>query len=297
MLFLPMPGNETMATRLAELAHGEAGRLQTHAFPDGETGLRFLDEVAGKDIAIICSLDRPNEKFLPLAFTAGTARDLGARNVGLVAPYLCYMRQDRSFHPGEAVTSPTFAQLISSQFDWLTTVDPHLHRTKTLDEIYSIPARALHAGPYLAGWIRDNVAKPFLIGPDDESSQWVEAMAAACGAPFAIFKKERLDDRRVRTTTPEFLLPAGATPVVVDDIISSGNTLLETLHLLASLTPQTPVAMAVHGVFAGDARAAILRTGARLVTTNSIPATGGVIDVATLIAESLPQTSPFIGQN
>ena len=298
MLFFPMPGNEVMAARLATLTHGEAGALQIHAFPDGETGVKFLGEVMGRDIVIVCSLDRPNEKFLPLAFAAAAARELGARTVGLVAPYLCYMRQDRRFHPGEAVTSQIFAELISSRFDWLVTVDPHLHRTKNLDEIYSIPARALHAGPCLAGWIRDNVAKPFLIGPDEESGQWVEAVAAACGAPFAIFKKDRLGDRQVRTTPPQFLLPAGATPVVLDDIISSGNTLLETLRLLASLTSRIPVAIAVHGVFADGARAAISQTGARLVTTNSIPAAGGMIDVSALIAEGLPQMSrPFSGQN
>ncbi len=286
-LFFSTPANEYLATRLAEITHGAVGALDMHTFPDGETGLRYLDDVAGKDLALVCSLDRPNEKILPLAFAAAAARDLGARTVGLVAPYLSYMRQDRRFHPGEAVTSRAFAKLISERFDWLVTVDPHLHRYKSLGEIYSIATRALHAGPALGGWIRDNVATPFLIGPDEESRQRTEFVATACGAPFVIFQKRRLADRDVRTFPPQILLPKGATPIVVDDIISTGTTVLETLRLLTSLSSLPPIVLAVHGVFAEGARAAILETGARLITTNSVPAADGVIDLSTTIAEGL----------
>lgn len=281
-----------MATRLAELTHGEVGALEVHAFPDGESGLRLPAGVADKDLALVCSLHEPDAKFLPLAFAAAAARDLGARSVGLIAPYLCYMRQDQRFHAGEAVTSRTFAELISGRFDWLTTVDPHLHRIRVLNEIYSIPAHALHAGPCLAAWIRDRVTNPFLIGPDDESRQWVEAVAAACGASFAILQKQRLGDREIRTIPPQYLRLDGVTPVVLDDIISSGKTMLETLRLLPSLTPRPPIAMAVHGIFAEGARAAILATGARLVTTNSVPAADGAIDLSALIAQSLRAGRP-----
>ena len=295
-LLIPLPGNDAMTARLAELNHYEVGALGVHTFPDGETRLRFLADVSGRDIVLICSLEHPNEKFLPLAFAAATARDLGARRIGLVAPYLCYMRQDKRFHTGEAVTSQIFADLISRSFDWMMTVDPHLHRTKSLGEIYSIATRVLHAGPVLAGWIRDNVATPVLIGPDEESRQWTEAVATRCGAPFAIFQKQRLGDRDVRTIPPQFLLPKGATPIVLDDIISSGTTMLETLRLLTPMTPQPPIAMAIHGVFAEHARAAIMGTGARLVTSNSVPGAGGVIDLSPLIAQSLKEMDRPLGE-
>ncbi|WP_164119514.1 ribose-phosphate pyrophosphokinase-like domain-containing protein, partial [Stenotrophomonas maltophilia] len=85
------------------------------------------------------ALAQPNEKILPLIFAAATARELGAARVGLVAPYLAYMRQDRRFNPGEAVTSRQMAHLVSGAFDWMVTVDPHLHRYSDLSEIYSIP--------------------------------------------------------------------------------------------------------------------------------------------------------------
>src|SRR3546814_1718571 len=78
----------------------------------------------------LSSLDHPYAKVLPLLFAADTARDLGARRIVLVAPYLAYMRQDIRFHAGEAVTSRTFAAILSRHLDWLVTVDPHLHRDR-----------------------------------------------------------------------------------------------------------------------------------------------------------------------
>lgn len=132
-----------MAKGLAEHSPGEVVNLQCRSFPDGETYLRFESPVEGRRVAIVCTLDRPDGKFLPLAYAARTATELGAESVGLVAPYLAYMRQDRRFQAGEALTSDIFASLISREFDWLVTVEPHLHRRKSLSEIYGIPKLSL----------------------------------------------------------------------------------------------------------------------------------------------------------
>jgi len=139
---------------------------------------------------------------LPLLFAADTARDLGARRIGLVAPYLAYMRQDIRFHAGEAVTSRTFAAILSRHLDWLVTVDPHLHRYHELSEIYRIPTQVVHAAPFLASWIKRNVARPLIIGPDLESEQWVSQVAADADAPFLVCEKIRSGDRHVTISIP-----------------------------------------------------------------------------------------------
>jgi ribose-phosphate pyrophosphokinase len=279
-LYIGLPGNEAMAARLAALENAETGLVNLHTFPDGETGLRFLCDMAERDVVLVCTLVQPNEKILSLIFAALEARARGARQVGLVAPYLAYMRQDSSFQPGEAVTSRAFAQILSQNFDWLVTMDPHLHRIHALGEIYSVPAVAVHSGPALASWIGANVTCPFLIGPDEESRQWVGAVAAACGAPFAVLHKSRAGDRRVSIDS----IPAGATPVLLDDIISSGSTAAEVLrHLPAG---HSPVVLAIHGVFAGRALNEIQRV-AQVVTTNSIPGPTAQIDIAPLIADAV----------
>ena len=121
-LIFAMPGNERLSAELAGDLPYELGHLETRQFPDGETYLRFATSPNARSVAIVCTLAHPNEKILPLVFAAATARELGASRVGLVSPYLAYMRQDRRFNPGEAVTSRQVAHLISEAFDWMVTV-------------------------------------------------------------------------------------------------------------------------------------------------------------------------------
>ena len=279
-LLAPLPGNEEMAAGVAENIGGEIATLECRSFPDGESYVRYLTPVEGRKLALICSLDRPNEKFLPLAFAASTARELGAAQIGLVAPYLAYMRQDRRFQTGEALTSGIFARSISSLFDWLVTVDPHLHRRSSLSEIYNIPARVVHAAPLFASWITENIERPLLIGPDEESEQWVGAIATACGAPHLVLKKERKGDRDVVVSIPKIADLTNHTPVLMDDIISSGHTMMKTIEQLKSAGASGPICMAVHGIFAEGAYEKLQQAGAvRIVTANTIAHESNVIDV------------------
>ena len=111
-------GNAGMGRRVSELGGIPLGVVTSRRFPDGETYLRIDTDCAGKTVILVCTLERPDDKLLPLVFLADAVRELGAARVGLVAPYLAYLRQDRRFLPGEAVTSKTFAGLLSRYVDW-----------------------------------------------------------------------------------------------------------------------------------------------------------------------------------
>ena len=276
-----------MTRSLAERLGAEVGDVKLHAFPDGETYLRFITDIGGRSIAIVCTLDRPNDKILPLMFAAATARELGAVQIGLVAPYLAYMRQDRRFKPGEAVTSRQTAELLSNAFDWLVTVDPHLHRYGSLSEIYRIPTRVVHAAPLISAWIRGHVASPLIIGPDRESEQWVSAVARDAGAPYSVLEKIRHGDRDVEISVRNLADLSRRTPVLVDDIISSGRTMIEAVRLLASLGGAAPVCVAVHGLFADNSDELLVKAGARVVTSNTIVHETNKIDVAKVLANAI----------
>lgn len=288
LIVFALPGNEAIARSLATALGAELGVSEVRHFPDGDSYIRLDTSVAGKTVILVSTLDRADEKFLPLSFMAATARDLGAICVGLVCPYLAYMRQDKRFRPGEAVSSVYFAKLLSETLDWLVTVDPHLHRHHSLDEIFSIPAVALHAAPYLASWIKDNVPEPVLIGPDSESEQWVAAVASGAGAPYVVLDKVRNGDRDVEVSVPDLGKDAGRTPVLVDDIISTGRTMIAGIRHLTTTGHRPPVCVGVHAVFAGDAYAALHAAGAaKIVTCNTIPHESNAIDVAAPIAEGV----------
>lgn len=287
-LLIPLPGNESFAEMLAARLNAERGSLEVHTFPDGESYVRHLSSLEGRRIFLLCTLDRPDSKFLPLIFAAAAARAQGGIQVGLVAPYLAYMRQDRRFRSGEAITSSTFAELVSCQFDWLVTIDPHLHRWHALSEIYRIPSRAVHAAPLVARWIASAVDNPILIGPDSESAQWVADIAAKAGAPYIVLEKIRRGDRDVEVSVPEVVRWRDRTPVLVDDIVSTARTMIETIGHVRIAGMRPPVCVAIHGVFSGAAYDDLLAAGAaRVVTSNAIRHPSNDIDVSGLLADAV----------
>lgn len=283
-LIIALPGNEPLAKDLAAAMGGEVGQIETREFPDGETYLRFVTNPAGRSLVIVCTLARPNNKILSLLFAAAAAREIGASKVGLVSPYLAYMRQDRRFKFGEAVTSREVAKLLSDAFDWMITVDPHLHRYKSLAEIYRIPARVVRAAPLISQWIKRNVNTPIIVGPDSESEQWVSEVANEIGAPFTVLEKIRQGDRKVEIQIKEAERLNQHTPVLVDDIISTGRTMIEATRLIVANGFSAPFCVAVHGIFADKADEILSSSGARVVTTNSVPHKTNEIDIASLLS-------------
>jgi ribose-phosphate pyrophosphokinase len=285
---LAVPGSEAAAEKLCSRLGAEPAVAFVRHFPDGEIYVRIDTPIEGKDVVLVCGLDRPKDKLLPLLFLAATAKDLGARRVGLVAPYLSFMRQDSRFHPGEGITSVYFARLVSGAVDWLCTVDPHLHRWSSLDAIYAIPSEVVHAAPAIATWVQTHVPAPVLIGPDAESEQWVRAVADRIDAPYLILEKTRRGDRDVSVSVPDLGRHGDRTPVLIDDIISTGRTMIETLRHLDVAGMREPVCVAVHAVFSDHAHDELLKAGAsRVVTCNTIEHPSNRICVADALAEGV----------
>lgn len=295
-LLYALPGNEALAKNLVKKLDAEVGKLEVRYFPDGEAYVRVVTDPKGRAVILVATLYRPEKVFFPLVFAADTLRELGAVEVGLVAPYLAYMRQDRRFKEGEAVTSETFARLVNKSVDWLVTVDPHLHRRKSLSEIYTIPTATLHAARLIGHWLKTNYDDILLVGPDSESEQWVQAVAQVANAPFIILEKTRYGDRDVDVSVPHAKQWASRKPVLVDDIISTARTMIETVHHVHDAGLKPPICIGVHAVFAGDAYEALQNADvAQIVTCNSIAHPSNRIDLSGLIANSIGSLSKQSG--
>lgn len=263
------------------------GDILLHQFPDNETYVKILSPIKNADVILYATLSQPNQKILPLIFSASTARLLGAKSVGLIAPYLPYMRQDTVFEFGEGVTSRYFANLISKNFDWLITVDPHLHRYKTLHEIYSIPTYVLSANDLISQWIRLNLHRPGIFGPDAESHPLISSISEKLNVPYFNAKKIRLDDNQVILSLPT-IEGSFSFAVIIDDIISTGGTVIQLIKFLQQTITQPIVVIAVHPLFANDAYNKIISCGIReLVSCNSIPHLSNKIDLSPLILNSI----------
>ena len=289
-LVFALSGCAHLVAPIAERCGGDPGAFEYRHFPDGESYLRCTSDVRGRRVVLAASLDRPDERLVPALLAAATLRDLGATSVGLVAPYLPYMRQDQRFRDGEAVSSRYVGRLIERDFDWLVTVDPHLHRVGTLGEIFEIPTRAVSSAPCVAEWVAAHVDAPLLVGPDEESGQWVRAVAERLDAPFVVMEKERHGDRDVEVHAPDALRGNGHQAVVLDDIVSSGATVVEAIHQLARVGIADPACVCIHALF-GDGAMELLAeaTSGPVVSCDTVAHSSNAIPVAPVIAAAVAE--------
>jgi ribose-phosphate pyrophosphokinase len=202
------------------------------------------------------------------------------------------MRQDAAFHVGESVSAKHFAKLFSRSFDALVTVDPHLHRIHALSDLYAIETRIVRAAPAVAKWVGGNVPDPIIIGPDSESEQWVKEIAVAAGCPYIVLEKERLGDRDVKVAPTDMSAVRGRTPVLVDDIISTGRTMIAAANQLRSAGLPAPVCIGVHAIFAAQAYLELQSAAiARIVTCNTIAHPSNGIDLRPLLGQEIATLS------
>ncbi|MFH1133908.1 MAG: ribose-phosphate diphosphokinase [Nanoarchaeota archaeon] len=272
-----------LAKKVAKILGAPFALLQEHDFPDGEALVKVPKPQ--QQVVVVSQLHYPNAKILPLIFALSTLRDLGARRITLVVPYMPYLRQDARFHSGEAVSNHIFTSLFSAYAGRIITIDPHLHRVSNIESLFP-QGKRLTAVKLLAAFLRAHYPKAIIVGPDEESFQWAMAVAGLAKTRAMVLKKKRFDDEHVHITEARESL-RGQTVAIVDDIISSGHTMLEVIRQAKRQKAKRIVCLAVHGIFAENADEKLRRLGAVVVTTNTIPHQSNRIDVAPLIAEAL----------
>lgn len=277
------------AARIAHAGHLELAKIERHRFPDGEIKLR-LPATLPEQVVVLRTLNDPNEKLIEMLLVAKTARDLGATHLTLVAPYLAYMRQDMAFHPGEAISQRLVGQFLATLFDAVITVDPHLHRVATLQEAVPVAhAIVLSGAPLLSDWIASRREDPLLVGPDEESAQWVALAAARHGFEHAVCHKIRHGDHRVDVALPDVAV-TGRQVILLDDVASTGRTVAQAARLLLAAGAVSVDVAVTHALFAGDALQVIHDAGVGDVwSTDCILHSSNVVSMATTIAQALAQ--------
>ncbi|WP_304525345.1 ribose-phosphate diphosphokinase [Halomonas sp. I5-271120] len=279
------------ALRLAEAAGLKASVIKRHDFPDQELMLTLVPPLADalpRTLVVYRSLDRPNDKLVELLLVARHARRLGVKRLVLVAPYLAYMRQDIAFHPGEIVSQPLVGGFLDELYDALITVDPHLHRISRLEEVMPrIQALTLSGAPTLADLIQKKRSNPLLLGPDAESSQWIEMAAAATGLDHGVCHKVRHGDTRVEIALPDLDL-CGREVVLMDDIASSGHTLACAIEAVLAAGADSVDVAVTHALFAGDALEVIRQAGVNEVwSTDCIAHPSNAVAMAPILGKAL----------
>jgi len=280
------------AQALASKCRAQLGTCDVHRFPDGESLVTVSPSahLTGRVVAIYQSLHEPNGKLVELMLAADALRTLGAGKLLLIAPYLPYMRQDCAFTPGQAVSQKVIGNVIAQIFDAVVTIQPHLHRTKKLSTVFrNKPAFDLGAGRAIAAHMR-STGDPFsvIVGPDEESEDLVREVVDVLGASWFLARKHRSGDSQVEIVLPDGLEIHGHAITIVDDIISSGSTIVTLARALKRAGAGDITVYAVHALF--DHRATYLMTRAgvsKIRSLNTVPHTTNAIDVVDLICTGL----------
>jgi ribose-phosphate pyrophosphokinase len=283
--------SEALASKVAQELHLKAGGLEVRRFPDGEKYLRVLDDVKNENVAVIQSIHHtPDELLFEYLLLVDTLKDLGASRVTAFIPYFAYARQDERFKPGEALSFRTVSKLMESVgTDEIYTIDMHQHRVLNSSEVFRIPSHNLSAMPLLADYAKETgeVKKPLVIGPDAEAEQWAKIAAERLETDYDVFEKKRLGDAHVEVR-PRKSNAKGRDVLIVDDIISTGGTIVEASRILLSQGANKIAVVCTHPILANGALEKIQKAGVTsVVGTDTIPSPISRVSVAPLIASEI----------
>ena len=278
-----------IAKKLAQKLKVKYSPLTISSFPDGDIYLKYNTSLSNQTVVIVHSFQPHSDQSLfRIFFAAETAKDLGAKKVILVAPYLAYMRQDKRFHPGEAISSRIMAKMLNSCVDEIMTIDPHLHRYSSLQEIFTIKTRRITVNEILADYIHKHFQNEIIIGPDLESFQWAEDIAKRIKVHATVLKKVRFSSRHVEVRMVHPLEIRGKNVVIIDDIISTGHTIAEAAKQAKRMGAKTITAIGVHGLLIEGALTKLKKAGVnKVITTNCIEHPTNKIDVTSLLSKEL----------
>jgi ribose-phosphate pyrophosphokinase len=258
-------------------------------FPDNEFYIRVLDDIAGEDVLIVQTA-YPDPKIIELLLMQDAVHDAGAKKITVVLPYFGYSRQDKRFKDGEAISARAVAQHISMHADCVITVDPHKEH---ILKFFSVPAYSCSAVSTIAHYLKEKNID-FVLAPDKGAKERAKEAAALIDCEYDYLEKTRVDETTVKIT-PKKLDARDKHVAIIDDIISTGGTMANSIKELKKQGAKTVSVACTHGLFVGGAKEKLLSADCdEIISTDTIETEFSKVSAADCIAEILLKTLPHI---
>ena len=282
------PSSRELSEEIAELSGFAKVPVVSRVFPDGESYVRLESSVRDEHVAIVHTTSKPQDSnLMQLAFMANAAKRNGAKKVTAIVPYLAYARQDKIFLEGENISIETIAAMLKAAgIDQLITVNIH---AETALANFPFPAKTLTAIPLLAEYfIKKGFKKAFALAPDKGAMYIAQQAQQILVGEAGSLEKHRDRHTGETTQTAAHLNIKGKAVIILDDIISTGGTIVGAAKILREKGATRIYAACVHGLLVGDAEKRILDSGVEeIVATDSIPSKNSKVTLAPLLSEAL----------
>ncbi len=286
MKLLAGPASIEIAYKISRIMKADLIEVEHRFFPDSENYIRVKQDVKGEDIAIIQGMHPPQDTHAIQTFLLiDTLIDLGANSVELVSPYLAYTRQDKRFLDGEAISFMTLLKILKN-LGLRKTYTVNIHCPWLIPES-PVPIIDLRGEEPLAAHIRRyNFSNPIVVSVGKKGLDMAKMLAENLGVTYTAAQSER--DKVTGTVRVELDGIPGMEAIIVDDIISTGGTMVELIKLLKKRGFQKIYVTCIHALLVGDAVEKIFNAGAdRIIASDTIPNKFAEYSVAGIISEAL----------
>lgn len=280
--------------------------VETRKFPDGERYLRISESVENEEVTVIQSTGYPqDENLMELIFMIANLKDLGAKKVRVVVPYMGYARQEKRFNPGETISAKIVCEMIESAgADEFITFNIH---EKCVLDFFNIPARNISAMPDIADYLnkkffKEEDAKPLIIAPDKGAYGFAQEISEIIGCDCTYLTKVRLGPDKVETKIVDVRCDSesentvnvdsvkGMHAIIVDDIIATGGTIVNAINILKQYGASSVDVCCVHPILTNNGATRIYAAGAnKIIGTNSLSSDTSRVSIASSIADALRQ--------
>jgi ribose-phosphate pyrophosphokinase len=281
------PASQTLAKNLANRLDANYIKADVQIFPDGESKVTIGDTPTGKTIIVQSTYPPADSNFIHALLLVSKARETSSQVIAVI-PYLCYIRQDKEFLPGEIVTSTVIAKMLKAVgADKIVVVDMH---SKLAIKYFDIPIRNVSAIPKLALFFKKMRLKdPFVVAPDLFWAPQAKQFAKILDTESAALNKQRnrkTGELEIKQSTKRDF--EGRDIILVDDMISTGGSIVKATEYLKRQNCGRIYAACTHALLVGDAEKKIRNAGVlKIISTNTIPGKTNTVDVSDILAESL----------